>query len=70
IGVPISISILNQRAMNIWIDPTKTNNHFGNAPGTIRLLYTINKELHPDPHLICEPAAGFSAAAALPGAQV
>jgi hypothetical protein len=56
--------------MNIWIDPTKTNNHFGNAPGTIRLLYTINKELHPDPHLICEPAAGFSAAAALPGAQV
>jgi hypothetical protein len=40
IGVPISISILNQRAMSIWIDPTKTNNHFGNAPiyGTIRLL--------------------------------
>jgi hypothetical protein len=40
IGVPISINILNQRAMSIWIDPTKTNNHFGNAPiyGTIRLL--------------------------------
>jgi hypothetical protein len=40
IGVPISISILNQRAMSIWIDPTKTNNHFGNVPiyGTMRLL--------------------------------
>jgi len=40
IGVPISISILNQRAMSIWIDPTKTNNHFGNAPiyGTVRLI--------------------------------
>ena len=40
IGVPISISILNQRAMSMWIDPTKTNNHFGNAPiyGTIRLI--------------------------------
>jgi hypothetical protein len=32
IGVPISISILNQRAVSIWIDPSTTNNHFGNAP--------------------------------------
>ncbi|HXX99229.1 MAG TPA: hypothetical protein VEL11_19235 [Candidatus Bathyarchaeia archaeon] len=40
IGVPITISILNQRATSIWIDPTKTNNHFGNAPiyGTIGLI--------------------------------
>jgi len=40
IGVPISISILNHRAMSIWIDPTKTNNHFGNAPiyGIIGLI--------------------------------
>ncbi|MGB8934078.1 MAG: hypothetical protein WCC17_03105 [Candidatus Nitrosopolaris sp.] len=36
-GVPIRISILNQGTMSIWIDPTKTNNHFGNTPiyGTI-----------------------------------
>jgi hypothetical protein len=32
IGVPISITIFNQRAMSIWIDPSTTNNHFGNAP--------------------------------------
>ena len=40
IGVPISISIFNQRAMSIWIDPSTTNNHFGNAPiyGTVRLI--------------------------------
>jgi hypothetical protein len=40
IGVPISISILNQRAMSIWIDPSTTNNHFGNAPiyGTVGLV--------------------------------
>jgi hypothetical protein len=40
IGVPISISILNQRAMSIWIDPSTTNNHFGNAPiyGTVGLI--------------------------------
>jgi hypothetical protein len=31
---------LAQALKAIWIDPTKTNNHFGNAPiyGTIRLL--------------------------------
>jgi hypothetical protein len=40
IGVPISISIFNQRAMSIWIDPSTTNNHFGNAPiyGTVGLI--------------------------------
>ena len=40
IGVPIRVSILNQRAMSIWIDPTKINNHFENAPiyGTIGLI--------------------------------
>ena len=43
IGVPITISILNQRAMSIWIDPTKSNNHFGNAPiyGTIGLIVVL-----------------------------
>jgi len=40
IGVPISISIFNQRAMSIWIDPSTTENHFGNAPiyGTVGLI--------------------------------
>ena len=40
IGVPISISIFNQRAMSIWIDPSTTNDHFGNAPiyGTVDLI--------------------------------
>jgi hypothetical protein len=37
IGVPIRISILNQGTISIWIDPAKTNNHFGNTPiyGTV-----------------------------------
>ena len=36
-NVPIRISIVNQGAMSIWIDPTKTDNHFGNTPiyGTV-----------------------------------
>jgi hypothetical protein len=36
-GVPISISVLNEGTMRLWIDPTKTNNHFGNTPiyGTV-----------------------------------
>ena len=35
--VPISITILNQGALNISIDPLKTKNHFGNTPiyGTV-----------------------------------
>jgi hypothetical protein len=35
--VPISISILNQGALKLWIDPTKTSNHFGSTPiyGTV-----------------------------------
>jgi hypothetical protein len=39
-GVPIGISISNQGAMSLWIDPTKTNNHFGNTPiyGTVGLI--------------------------------
>ncbi|MGC2575258.1 MAG: hypothetical protein WA364_27445 [Candidatus Nitrosopolaris sp.] len=36
-GEPISISILHEGTMSLWIDPTKTNNHFGNTPiyGTV-----------------------------------
>ena len=35
--VPISISIINQGVLKLWIDPSKTNNHFGNTPlyGTV-----------------------------------
>jgi hypothetical protein len=35
--VPISVSVLNEGTMSLWIDPTKTNNHFGNTPiyGTV-----------------------------------
>jgi hypothetical protein len=35
--VPISITILNQGAMYLLIDPVKTSNHFGNTPiyGTV-----------------------------------
>jgi hypothetical protein len=31
-GVPISIKLMDKSAVSIWIDPTKTENHFGNTP--------------------------------------
>ena len=31
-GVPISIKLMGPRAMSLWIDPTKTESHFGNTP--------------------------------------
>ncbi len=31
-GIPISIKLMDKSAMSIWIDPTKTENHFGNTP--------------------------------------
>jgi hypothetical protein len=36
-NVPISIKLMQGNALNLWIDPTKTNNHFGNTPiyGTV-----------------------------------
>lgn len=36
-NVPLKISIVNQGTMSLWIDPTKTGNHFGNTPiyGTV-----------------------------------
>jgi len=36
-NVPISIKIMDDSAVSIWLDPTKTNNHFGNKPifGTV-----------------------------------
>ncbi|MER5176292.1 MAG: hypothetical protein ABJB76_09275 [Candidatus Nitrosocosmicus sp.] len=41
--VPISITILNQGALNLFIDPIKTNNHFGNTPiyGTVSSVGTF-----------------------------
>jgi hypothetical protein len=30
--VPISIKLMGPSAMSVWIDPTKTLEHFGNAP--------------------------------------
>jgi hypothetical protein len=31
-GVPISIKLIGDSAISIWIDPSKTENHFGNTP--------------------------------------
>jgi hypothetical protein len=31
-GVPISIKLMGPQAMSLWIEPTKTENHFGNTP--------------------------------------
>ncbi|MGA8082707.1 MAG: hypothetical protein WB988_12675 [Candidatus Nitrosopolaris sp.] len=31
-SVPISIKLMGPIAMSLWIDPTKTENHFGNTP--------------------------------------
>jgi len=30
--VPISIKLMGPRAMSLWIDPTKTEGHFGDTP--------------------------------------
>src|SRR5919202_1380540 len=30
--VPISIKLMGDSAVNIWVDPSKTENHFGNTP--------------------------------------
>lgn len=31
-GVPISIKLVDDSAVSIWVDPSKTENHFGNTP--------------------------------------
>jgi hypothetical protein len=31
-NVPISIKLMGDSAVSIWIDPSKTENHFGNTP--------------------------------------
>ena len=39
-NIPINITLIDTTAMSIWIDPSKTNNHFGNQLiyGTPRLI--------------------------------
>jgi hypothetical protein len=43
--VPISIRTLNDNVISIWVDPTKTMNHFGNTPiyGTITQEVLVRK---------------------------
>jgi hypothetical protein len=43
--VPLSVKILNDNVISIWIDPTKVNNHFGNTPifGLIQQNIVIKK---------------------------
>lgn len=31
-NVPISVKLMGPQAMSLWIDPSKTGNHFGNTP--------------------------------------
>lgn len=31
-GVPISIKLIGTSVVNLWIDPFKTEGHFGNTP--------------------------------------
>ncbi len=31
-GVPVSIKLMGDSAVSIWVDPSKTENHFGNTP--------------------------------------
>ena len=32
INVPVSVKIVDRSAFSLWIDPSKTGNHFGNTP--------------------------------------
>ena len=43
--VPVSITMMDNNAISIWVDPTKINNHFGNTPifGTIIKLLKVEK---------------------------
>jgi hypothetical protein len=44
-NVPINITIMNNNVISIWLDPVKTNNHFGDTPifGTVNAT-TIRNE--------------------------
>ncbi|HZE77124.1 MAG TPA: hypothetical protein VE089_01095 [Nitrososphaeraceae archaeon] len=41
-GVPISIKLMGDTAVSIWVDPGKTENHFGNTP-----IYGAQQRLSP-----------------------
>ena len=41
-SVPVSVRAMDGNALSIWIDPTKTDNHFGNTP----IYGTITKAVH------------------------
>ena len=41
-NVPISARVMNGNVVVIWIDPTKTDSHFGNTP----IYGTILKAVH------------------------
>lgn len=44
-SVPVTITTLNDNVQSIWVDPSKTMNHFGNTPiyGTITQDITVTK---------------------------
>src|SRR5919112_623914 len=44
-NVPVSIGTMDNNVINIWADPTKLNNHFGNTAifGIIQKLLTVEK---------------------------
>src|ERR687890_885243 len=44
-NVPVSIKTMDNNAVNIWFDPTKINNHFGNTPifGTVQKVVKVEK---------------------------
>jgi hypothetical protein len=44
-NVQVSIKTMDNNAVNIWFDPTKINNHFGNMPifGTVEKLVKVEK---------------------------
>jgi hypothetical protein len=41
-GVPVSVRAMDSNVISIWLDPTKTDNHFGNTP----IYGTITKAVH------------------------
>ncbi len=50
--VPISIKVMNNRVISIWLDPGKVKNHFGNTP-----IFGIvfRPEIGPPPSLLPPP---------------
>jgi hypothetical protein len=44
-NVPINITIMNNNVISIWLDPTTTNNHFGDTPifGTVNATTVRNE---------------------------